>query len=128
MKQTPQQKWNDSIIMFRKKCQNILKVSQTIRYVGVINEYGRTLTGIIRPGINPLLKSEDAKNEFFIVSNLITLRNSQATVLGDLDYALLKHKKVILIIIPNRNVTFYITIDVNVKPISEIISKIKKIL
>jgi len=45
-----------------------------------------------------------------------------------LDYALLKHKKVILIIIPNRNVTFYITIDVNVKPISEIISKIKKIL
>ncbi|MEK6944078.1 MAG: hypothetical protein AABW55_01355, partial [Thermoproteota archaeon] len=79
-------------------------------------------------GIKPLLKSEDAKNEFFIVSNLITLRNSQATVLGDLDYALLKHKKVILIIIPNRNATFYITIDINVKTISELISKIKKIL
>jgi len=128
MAKTPEQKWKDSIRDYRKKCQQILNISKSIRYVGAINEYGRTLTGIIRPGIKPLLKSEDAKNEFFIVSNLITLRNSQATVLGDLDYALLKHKKVILIIIPNRNVTFYITIDVNVKPISEIISKIKKIL
>jgi len=128
MAKTPEQKWKESIQDYRKKCQQILNISKLIRYVGAINEYGRTLTGIIRPGINPLLKSEDAKNEFFIVSNLITLRNSQTTVLGDLDYALLKHKKVILIIIPNRNVTFYITIDVNVKPISEVISKIKKIL
>ena len=128
MTKTPEQKWKESIRDYRKKCQQILNISKSIRYVGAINEYGRTLTGIIRPGIKPLLKSEDAKNEFFIVSNLITLRNSQATVLGDLDYALLKHKKVILIIIPNRNATFYITIDINVKTISEIISKIKKIL
>lgn len=128
MTKTPEQKWKDSIRDYRKKCQQILNISKSIRYVGAINEYGRTLTGIIQPGIKPLLKSEDAKNEFFIVSNLITLRSSQATVLGDLDYALLKHKKVILIIMPNRNVTFYITLDVNVKPINEIISKIKKIL
>jgi hypothetical protein len=128
MAKTPEQKWKESIRDYRKKCQQILNISKSIRYVGAINEYGRTLTGIIRPGIKPLLKSEDAKNEFFIVSNLITLRNSQATVLGDLDYALLKHKKVILIIIPNRNATFYITIDINVKTISELISKIKKIL
>jgi hypothetical protein len=128
MAKTPEQKWKESIQDYRKKCQQILNTSKSIRYVGVINEYGRTLTGIIRPGIKPLLRSEDAKNEFFIISNLITLRNSQAIVLGDLDYALLKHKKVILIIIPNRNVTFYITIDAKIKTIDEIISQIKKIL
>lgn len=128
MAKTPEQKWKESIQNYRKKCQQILNISKSIRYVGVINEYGRTLTGIIRPGIKPLLRSEDAKNEFFIISNLITLRNSRPMVLGDLDYALLKHKKVILIIIPNRNVTFYITIDAKVKTIDEIISKIKKIL
>jgi hypothetical protein len=128
MAKTPEQKWKESIQGYRKKCQQILNTSKSIRYVGVINEYGRTLTGIIRPGIKPLLRSEDAKNEFFIISNLITLRNSQSLVLGDLDYALLKHKKVILIIMPNRNVTFYITIDARVKTIDEIISKIKKIL
>jgi hypothetical protein len=128
MAKTPEQKWKESIHDYRKKCQQILNISKSIRYVGVINKYGRTLTGIIRPGIKPLLRSEDAKNEFFIISNLITLRNSQDTVLGSLDYALLKHKKVILIIIPNRNVTFYITIQANVKTVDEIISKIKKIL
>lgn len=128
MTKTPEQKWKALIQDYRKKCQQILNISESIRYVGVINEYGRTLTGIIRSGIKPLLKSEDAKNEFFIISNLITLRISQAIVLGDLEYALLKHKKVTLIIMPNDNATFYITIDVNVKSINEIISKIKKIL
>lgn len=128
MAKTPEQKWKESIQDYRKKCQQILNISESVRYVGVINEYGRTLTGIIRSGIKPLLKSEDAKNEFFIISNLITLRISQATVLGDLEYAFLKHKKVTLLIMPNDNATFYITIDVNVKSINEIISKIKKIL
>lgn len=128
MVRTPEQKWKESILRYRQKCQQILKISDSIRYVGVINEYGRTLTGIIRPGIKPLLGSEDAKNEFFIISNLITLRNSQNAVLGNLDHALLKHKKVILAVIPSDTVIFYITLDANVKTINEIISKTKKIL
>lgn len=126
MVRTPEQKWKESILSYRKKCQQILKISESIRYVGVINEYGRTLTGIIRPGIKPLLGSEDAKNEFFIISNLITLRNSQAEVLGNLDHALLKHKKVTLVAIPNGTVIFYITLDANAKTVNELISKIKK--
>lgn len=126
MVRTPEQKWKESILSYRKKCQQILKISESIRYVGVINEYGRTLTGIIRPGIKPLLGSEDAKNEFFIISNLITLRNSQAKVLGNLDHALLKHKKVTLVAIPNGTVIFYITLDANTKTVNELILKIKK--
>jgi len=58
MAKTPEQKWKETTIGYRKKCQKILNVSENIRYVGVINEYGRTLTGIIRPGIKPLLKLE----------------------------------------------------------------------
>jgi len=51
MAKTSEQKWKETIIGYRKKCQKILNVSKNIRYVGVINEYGRTLTGIIRPEI-----------------------------------------------------------------------------
>ena len=127
MIRTPEQKWKESILTYRKKCQQILKISESIRYVGVINEYGRTLTGIIKPGIKPLLGSEDAKNEFFIISNLITLRNSQATVLGNLDHALLYHKKVTILAIPSGNTIFYITLDAKVKTINDVISKIKKV-
>ncbi len=127
MIRTPEQKWKESILTYRKKCQQILKISESIRYVGVINEYGRTLTGIIKPGIKPLLGSEDAKNEFFIISNLITLRNSQAAVLGNLDHALLYHKKVTILAIPSGNTIFYITLDAKVKTINDVISKIKKV-
>jgi len=71
---TPEQKWKSSILEYRKKCLKIMKISDSIRYVGVINEYGRTLTGMITPKIKPLLKAEDVKNEFFIISTLMTLR------------------------------------------------------
>lgn len=128
MNQTPQQKWNDSIIMFRKKCQNILKVSQAIRYVGVINEYGRTLTGMIKPGIKPLLKSDEVKNEFFIISTLMTLRKAANTSLGKLDYVVLKHQNVSVIAFQRGDETYYVSISGKEKELNKIIPKIKKLI
>ncbi len=69
MIKTPADKWKDTVIKYKKQCQNILKISNSIRYVGIINVYGRTLTGIVRPDLKPLLKSELIKNEFFIPKN-----------------------------------------------------------
>ena len=76
MSKTPNQKWKSAIIQHRKKCQKILDLSKSFRYVGVINEYGRTLTGMVRPGVIPLWTSEQVKNEFFIISTLMTLRKN----------------------------------------------------
>lgn len=128
MVKTPQEKWKDSIQKYKKTCQKILVISKSIRYAGAINEYGRTLTGIIRPGIKPLLKSEQAKNEFFIVSTLITLRNAQASMIGDLEHVELKHKKVLMIIIPKNKITYYISVNAKTQNIENLISKIKKII
>ena len=72
MVKTPADKWRDAIIKYKLQCQNILKLSNHIRYAGVINTYGKTLTGVIQPDLKPLLKSEEIKNEFFIVSTLIS--------------------------------------------------------
>jgi len=128
MRQTPQQKWNDSIIKFRKKCQQIMKVSKSIRYVGVINEYGRTLSGIVRPGVKPLLKSEQVKNEFFIISTLLTLRKSQDSPLGKLDYVVLKHQKVSILVFQQNKETYYVSISGKEKRLNKIIPKIKKLI
>lgn len=128
MTKTPQQKWNDAIINFRKKCQQILKVSQSIRYVGVINEYGRTLTGMIRPGIKPLLKSEQVKNEFFIISTLMTLRKSPDSPLGNLDYVVFKHQKVSVIAFQREKMTYYVSVSGQEKELNKIIPKIKKLI
>ena len=125
---TPQQKWKEAIVSYRKKCQKILGLSSSIRYAGIINQYGRTLTGIVRPKVIPLWSSEEVKNEFFIISTLMTLRKNYAKKVGDLDFMQLSHPKVTILAFQRKNITYYVSIDVKIKNIDSLISKIKKIL
>ena len=128
MADTPQQKWKSLIIAYRKKCQKILGVSKSVRYTGVINEYGRTLTGIVKPGIMPLWTSEQIKNEFFIISTLMTLRKNSVQKVGALDFLLLSHQKVTILVFQRKNITYYISVDAKSKELEKLISKIKKII
>ncbi len=126
MVKTPAEKWKEQIVQYRKKCQKIIELSKSVRYAGVINNYGRTLTGIVRPNVNPLLKSEQVKNEFFIISTLMTLRKDTTSAVGKLDYVLLQHQKVSIVIFQKNAMTYYISIDRKEKSIDKIISFIKK--
>jgi len=128
MVKTPQEKWKESIISYRKKCQKILSLSKSIRYAGIINEYGRTLTGLVRPNTIPLWSADQVKNEFFIISTLMTLRKSYAKKVGLLDFMQLSHPKVTVLAFQRKNITFYVSVDVKTKNIETLISKIKKIL
>ena len=128
MVKTPAEIWKDKIVHYRKKCQNILQLADSVRYVGVVNAYGRTLTGIVRPNVTPLLKSEQVKNEFFIISTLMTLRRDTVSAIGELDYVLLQHQKVSIVIFQKNNLTYYVSIDRTEKNIDKIITSIKKII
>ncbi len=128
MVKTPQEKWKESVIAYRKKCQKILNLSKSIRYAGIINEYGRTLTGLVRPNTIPLWSAEQVKNEFFIISTLMTLRKSYAKKVGVLDFMHLSHPKVTVLAFQRKNITFYVSVDVKTRNIEALISKIKKIL
>lgn len=128
MVKTPQQKWKEAIISYRKKCQKILGLSKSIRYAGIINEYGRTMTGMVRPKVIPLWSSEEVKNEFFIISTLMTLRKNYSKKVGELDFMLMSHSKVIILAFQRKNITYYVSIDVKTKNIETLVSKIKKIL
>ena len=125
---TPEQKWKNSILEYKKKCQKIIKISDSIRYVGVINEYGRTLTGMIKPNIKPLLKAEEVKNEFFIISTLMTLRKVFDKSLGKLDYVVIKHKKISIIAYQKNKITYYISFDRKKKGLNWIIPVLRKIV
>jgi len=126
MVKTPLDKWQNKILKYRKQCQSILKLSKSIRYSGVINNYGRTLTGVINPNLKPLLKSEEVKHEFFIISTLFSIRKNNTTSLGKLDHIILKHAKVNLVIFQKNDVTFYISINSKEKNLDKIISLVKK--
>ncbi len=130
MQETPNQKWKKQISQYKKKCQSIIQISKSIRYVGLINEYGRTLTGIMRPGLRTLLTDEPARNEFFLVSTLLSMRNKTNTALGKMDYVLFKHNKITVIAFQRNEGVYYISLSQNVAPSSlhQIISKIKKVV
>ncbi len=128
MVKTPADKWKDTVIKYRKQCQNILKVSKSIRYAGVINSYGRTLTGIVRPKLTPLLKSEQVKNEFFIISTLMSLRKDSANTVGKLEHVVLQHQKVTVVLLQKSNITYYVSINRKEKDLEKIVSQIKKTL
>ena len=126
MIKSPSDKWKNSILKYKKQCQSIIQISNNIRYVGVINNYGRTLTGVIKPNLKPLLKSEEVKQEFFIISTLFSLRKNGVNSLGKLDYIILKHSKANVIVFQKKDITFYVSINSKEKSLDKIISLIKK--
>ena len=128
MVKTPADKWKDTIVKYRKQCQSILKISKNIRYAGVVNAYGRTLTGMVKPNLKPLLKSEQVKNEFFIISTLMSLRKETVSTVGKLEHVILQHQKVAIVILQKNNVTFYVSIDRKEKGLDKILSSIKKVI
>jgi hypothetical protein len=126
MVKTSSDKWKSTVLKYKKQCQSILQISQNIRYAGVINNYGRTLTGVIKPNLKPILKSEEVKHEFFIISTLLTLRKDNTNSIGKLDHVLLKHSKVNIVVFLKNNVAFYVSINSKEKSLDKIISSIKK--
>ena len=119
------EKWKESIIKYRKQCQTILKISNNIRYVGVINVYGRTLTGMIQVNLKPLLKSEQVKNEFFIISSLMSLRKDMSNSVGKLEHVVIEHQKITIILIQKKDITYYVSINKKEKNLEKRISLIK---
>ena len=126
MAKTPAEKWKDTVVKYRKQCQKILDISSNIRYAGVVNAYGRTLTGMIKPNLKPLLQSEDFKNELFVISILISLRRDSVGTIGKLEHVVLQHQKITIVVLQKNSVTYYVSINRKEKGLEKIISKIKK--
>ncbi|MCH9658876.1 hypothetical protein K0U27_09365 [archaeon] len=126
MVKTPADKWKDTVTKYRKQCQKILEMSDNIRYAGIVNAYGRTLTGMIKPNLKPLLQSEDFKNELFVISTLISLRKDSIGAIGKLEHVDLQHQKITIAILQKNNVTYYVSINRKEKGLEKIVSLIKK--
>ena len=121
------QKWEKSLDVFRRNCEDIKSLSKSIRYVGVINEYGKTLTGTLKSGIKPLFSRNQVRDEFYAISTFMKLRNKTNHSIGSLNYIFLNHQKVSSIILQNNKIIYYITFPKNVIPTESLIKKIKKI-
>ncbi len=128
MEEAPAQKWSEGITTYKNRCRRIVASSASVRYAGVINEFGRTLTGAPRPGIKPLLRSDQAKNEFFVASTLMSMRKEAVGVLGALDYAILRHENVSIILIQHGSDTYYISVEASEERPETLITSIRTLI
>ena len=101
----------EDIRKHKEICDKILAISPKIRYVGMINKFGKTIAGNLRKGISPLFKPEQARDEFFLAATREFLRKDFNCTLGKILFTLTVHEKVKIVSFTSDTVTFYITME-----------------
>ena len=118
------------VALYQDICLSILKISDSIRYVGIINRFGRTITGKLKNGMKPILTPEQARDERYIESTRQYLRRSLEISTGKSLFTIEKNENVTFLLIPQitKDILYYITIekDAELNEINEIINKKKK--
>jgi len=122
------QSWAKIVTQNRKKCEKILSISTHIRYAGIFNEYGRTISGKIRLGVKPIFSPDSVRREFFAIASMMRLREKTSKTLGDVEFISIIHKKINILLFYKNGITYYITINKKTKSNITLINKIKKII
>tara|TARA_B100000029_G_scaffold201486_1_gene199704 strand:- start:1090 stop:1485 length:396 start_codon:yes stop_codon:yes gene_type:complete len=125
MKKSEIAKWNTVMAKYKYKCKKISNVSKSIRYVGIINLHGRTLAGKINSGTKPLFSPNQVREEFFAIATSVKIRKKSLTVTGKTNYVIYNHDKVIILLLQNKDVIYYITFGPKSIPSKSIIEKIR---
>src|SRR4029079_268533 len=115
---------------YKEKCSGILAISANIRYAGIMNKFGRTLAGGLRKGVVPLLKPDEARNEYFIEATRNQLRKNFENSIGMTEYTVTENQKVKILTMSSEDYFYYITIDKDTPPpeISRIIDAVRKLV
>jgi hypothetical protein len=113
---------------YKEKCNSILAISPRIRYAGIMNRFGRTLAGGLRKGVVPLLKQDEARNEYFIEATRNRLRKNFERSIGKTEYTFTENEKVKILTIASEEHFYYITMDKEtpVGEVTKIIEAAKK--
>jgi hypothetical protein len=113
----------------REKCNQILAISSRIRYVGIMNRFGRTIAGGLRKGVVPLLKPDEARNEYFIEATRDQLRRTFEKSIGRTEYTFTENAKVKILTISGAENFYYITMDKETPApeVTKIIESVRKV-
>ncbi|HEX5185755.1 MAG TPA: hypothetical protein VFV86_02605, partial [Nitrososphaeraceae archaeon] len=111
-------------------CKQILEISPNIRYIGIINRFGRTLAGQLRNGIVPFLKHEDMKNELYVHSMIYNLRKNYEKSVGETQFILISNSLVDIVSFYSNDLIYYISLEKNLdkNELYPLIDKIKNLV
>ena len=121
---------NPETAEYKKICNSILTISPSVRYAGIMNRFGRTLAGGLRKGVVPLLKPDEARNEYFIEATRTQLRRNFEKSIGKTEYTFTENEKVKVLTLSSEDHFYYITMDKNTPAgeVSRIIETAKTIV
>lgn len=119
----------DEMAINKEKCISFLNISEKIRYVGIINKFGRTITGKLKSGIRPLLTPEQARDERYIESTRQQLRKALEVSIGKSIFTIEKNENVTFLLIPDKSNDnfYYMTLEKDT-PLTEINGIINKMI
>jgi len=111
----------------RKLCRQFLELSPKIRYVGLMNNFGRTISGQLRKGVIPLFSPDEARDENFLEAARNQLRKKFQETIGKTRFTITENEKVKIVTIPITRGFFYITLekDAENQEILKIIESVK---
>ena len=95
----------------KKLCRQFLELSPKIRYVGLIDNFGRTLSGQLRQGVVPLFSPDEARDENFLEATRNQLRKRFEEAIGKTRFTITENEKVKIVTIPITRGFFYITME-----------------
>jgi hypothetical protein len=95
----------------KKLCRQFLELSPKIRYVGLMNNFGRTLSGQLRKGVVPLFSPDEARDENFLEATRNQLRKRFEEAIGKTRFTITENEKVKIVTIPITRGFFYITLE-----------------
>ena len=109
-------------------CRQFLELSPKIRYVGLMNNFGRTISGQLRKGVIPLFSPGEARDENFLEATRNQLRKKFEKAIGKTIFTITENEKVKIVTIPMTRGFFYITLekDIENQEILKIIDSIKR--
>jgi hypothetical protein len=115
---------------YREKCSSFLAISPRIRYAGIMNKFGRTLAGGLRKGVVPLLKQDEARNEYFIEATRNQLRRNFERSIGKTEYTFTENEKVKILTLASEDHFYYLTMDKDTPAgeVTKIIEAARKLL
>jgi len=108
-------------------CRQILGLSPKIRYVGLMNDFGRTISGQLRKDVVPLFSPDEARDENFLEATRNQFRKKFEKAIGKTRFTITSNENVIILTIPRAADFYYITLEKNVQyeEIQRIIDDIK---
>lgn len=121
---------NEAIQKNKETCKKIQSISSRIRYVGMINDFGRTIAGQLRSGVVPLFNTDQAINDHFVEATRNKLRKALYPAVGNAIYTLTEHEKVTMLTVPTQWGFYYITLDreTEITEIKDIIDAVLKLI